>query len=604
MTSSAPKSPLSATLLELLRLLRPYWAWLLLSALAGAAAGAATVALLARLTDVIHQPDGITSGLLSALLALSAMTLVGRAVSLIATNWVGQRLVAQVRQALARKILAAPIDALERYRTHRLIPVLTHDVDTISSTVFALAALAIAIAVALGCLLYLAWLSLPMFGLLILALALGTVVQRLAQRRGLAGFQRARDAEERLHKAYRSLGEGAKELRLHRPRRQHVFERQVMGTIEEISRINSRATNTFVVAGAFGSALYFLLIALVLAWSAQRTPEPGVLAGFVLVLLYLKGPLDQIASILPAVSRARVALERIADLSTRFSTPEPIPLVACGGQGPAAVMRECIELRVARYAYEPSQIDARQGDDGEDCEAGERFEVGPLNLRIDRASIVFIVGENGSGKTTLVKLLLGLYAPQEGQVLLDGQPVTADNRDEYRQLFGTVFSDFYLFEELIGDGKAEDDASGGDGRRAAAASAYLERLDIAHKVVIRNGAFSTVDLSTGQRKRLALVHAYLEGRQVLVFDEWEADQDPEFRRLFYRQLLPELRRKGHTLVVISHDERYFDVADQLVRIRNGCIVAQPTSPQAGSGFRPESFGTEDPVLDADARKVA
>jgi len=562
----------SATLRELGALLRPYAGWLLLSALVGTLAGVATVALLARLAEVIREPGHIAGGVLLAVLGLSALTLVGRAVSLLLTNWVGQGVVAQIRQALARKILAAPIDALERYRVHRLIPVLTHDIDTVSSTVFALAALAIACAVAGGCLLYLAWLSLPMFGLLLLALACGVLVQRLAQRRGLSGFQKARQAEERLHKAYRSLSEGAKELRLHRQRRQHVYERQVRDTIEEIGHVNIRATNAFVAANAFGSALYFLLISLVMAWAMQRLPEPAVLGSFVLVLLYLKGPLDQIASILPAIGRAWVALERIADLSTRFSTAEPIPLAApTGGPAPRAELRDCIELRGIGYGYEEAPAD----DDEEGVRAGparaSRFEVGPLSLRIGKGSIVFIVGENGSGKTTLVKLLLGLYAPQRGQVLLDGKAVTDATRDEYRQLFGTVFADFYLFDELMGDG-ADGLLCGREA--AAAARAYLERLDIAHKVTIRDGAFDTLDLSTGQRKRLALLHAYLEGRQVLVFDEWAADQDPAFRRLFYRQLLPELRSKGHTLIVISHDDRYFDVADEVVHVRDGRIVAR------------------------------
>src|SRR5256885_4561781 len=127
----------------------------------------------------------------------------------------------------------------------------------------------------------------------------------------------------------------------------------------------------------------------------------------------------------------------------------------------------------------------------------------------------------------------------------------------YRQLFTTVFSDFYLFEDLV--------AGGEEGQAAAlpeAALPYLQRLEIAHKVSVRNGGFSTIDLSTGQRKRLALVHAYLEGRPVLVFDEWAADQDPSFRHLFYTELLPELRARGHLLVVISHDDRYFHLADR------------------------------------------
>lgn len=544
--------PASSQAAEISRLLRPFVPWLLLSVIAGMGAGAATVSLLATINEVLNRPGGMAGGLLLTFVSLCAMALLGRAVSDISINHVGQRLVAQVRKSLAQKILAAPIDALERYRTHRLMPVLTQDVDMISDVAFALASTLIALAIAMGCLVYLAFLSLPLFGLLLVALALGTTIQTLAQARGIAGFWKAREHEEQLHKAYRGISEGAKELRMHRVRRRRIFGEQIEGTVDAIRDINRKAINTYVLATAFGSALFFLLIALILGWASLRTMEPVVLSGFVLVLLFLKGPVDQIAGALPGVGRARVAFQRIADLSARFASPEPhLPLDRPSVDLP---FEDTIELRDVRYAF-----DAPQG--------GQPFVLGPVNLSLRKGELVFVVGDNGSGKTTMIKLLLGLYAPQEGAVVLDGKAVTAEARDDYRQLFTTVFSDFYLFEDLV---------AGEEGGRMPAlpeaASPYLERLEIAHKVSVKDGVFSTVDLSTGQRKRLALVHAYMEGRPVLVFDEWAADQDPAFRHLFYTELLPELRAKGHLLVVISHDDRYFHLADRVVQMRAGQIV--------------------------------
>ena len=143
----------------------------------------------------------------------------------------------------------------------------------------------------------------------------------------------------------------------------------------------------------------------------------------------------------------------------------------------------------------------------------------------------------------------------------NGKALGTDDRDDYRQLFTTVFADYYLFDDLL---KAET--------VPAEAERYLERLEVAHKVSIKDGGFTTTDLSSGQRKRLALMAAWLEGRPILVFDEWAADQDPAFRQIFYTELLPDLRRLGKTIVVISHDDRYFGSADQLVRLRHGCIV--------------------------------
>lgn len=541
---------------EFTRLLRPFLPWILLSAVMGIGAGAATVALLGTINRVLNGQGGLSGGLLLTFIGLCAAALFGRMVSDVSTNFVGQRVVAQVRKSLAQKILSAPIDALERYRTHRLMPVLSQDVDMISDVAFALSATLIACVTALGCLAYLAYLSLPLFGVLMVALVVGASVQTVAQIRGVNGFWKAREHEDQLHKAYRAISEGAKELRMHRVRRQRMFGGQIERIVDNIRTVNGRAINTFVVAAAFGSGLFFLLIALILGWAAFRPTEPAVLSGFVLVLLYLKGPMDQIAGALPAVGRARVAFRRIADLSARFATPEPHLHV--GRAGDPLKLEGEIALRGVRYVF-----DAPEG--------GEAFALGPIDLRLRRGEMVFVVGDNGSGKTTLIKLLLGLYAPHEGEVAIDGTAIGPELRDDYRQLFTTVFSDFYLFEDLAaGEGEAHGEAS--MQVLPQRALPYLERLEIAHKVSLKDGAFTTTDLSTGQRKRLALVHAYLEGRPVLVFDEWAADQDPTFRHLFYTELLPELRAKGHLLVVISHDDRYFHLADRVITMRAGRIA--------------------------------
>ncbi|MDF2490572.1 MAG: pyoverdine biosynthesis protein, partial [Pseudomonas sp.] len=402
----------------------------------------------------------------------------------------------------------------------------------------------------LGCLAYLAYLSLPMFALLLVALVIGTVIQYVARARGIRGFEAAREAEDALQKHYSAIAAGAKELRIHRPRRQRMFSQRIEATAEQICATNIRSVNTFVVAKTFGSMLFFVVIGLVLALqSLWLGIDKAVLSGFVLVLLYMKGPLEYLVMTLPVISRANIAFKRIAELAEQFSSPEP-HLLLNGKDAPKPTLRQ-LELRDVHYAF--PAVDGSQA-----------FALGPINLSIAQGEIVFIVGENGGGKTTLIKLLLGLYAPQGGEILLDGEPVLAARRDDYRQLFTTIFADYYLFDELVQ----------GDQQVPGTANRYLERLEIAHKVSIRDGAFSTTDLSTGQRKRLALLNAWLEERPVLVFDEWAADQDPVFRRIFYTELLPELKALGKTIIVISHDDRYFDIADQLVRMQAGQVVSE------------------------------
>jgi putative pyoverdin transport system ATP-binding/permease protein len=195
----------------------------------------------------------------------------------------------------------------------------------------------------------------------------------------------------------------------------------------------------------------------------------------------------------------------------------------------------------------------READDGV-------FAVGPLDLELSPGEVVFVIGGNGSGKTTLAKLLVGLYAPETGCIELNDALVGAETREGYRQSFSAVFSDFHLFDKLLGI------ASGGLDERALQ---LLRSLELERHVVVKDGAFSTTQLSLGQRKRLALLVARLEDRSVYVFDEWAADQDPAYKDVFYRELLPELRASGKAVLVITHDDHYFGLADRCLRLENG-----------------------------------
>ena len=542
--------PPRGALHELLVLLKPFRLIVTLSVVLGMVGGLSVTVLLATINSALHAQDGLTQGVVMLFAGLCLLALFSSICSDIGTNYVGQHIIAKLRKELGEKVLSAPMEQIERYRSHRLIPVLTHDVDTISDFAFAFAPLAISMTVTLGCLGYLAMLSWPMFLMMVVAIIIGTAVQYLAQGHGIKGFMEARDAEDELQKHYNAIAEGAKELRIHRPRRQRMFVSGIQATADFICRTQIKSINTFVIAKTFGSMLFFVVIGLALALqSFWPSADKTVMSGFVLVLLYMKGPLEHLIGTLPIVSRAQIAFRRIAELSEQFSSPEPHLMLADKGTKASPVQQ--LELRDVSFAFPP-------------VAGSDAFRLGPVNLTINEGEIIFIVGENGCGKTTLIKLLLGLYPPQQGEVRLNGHLVNAENRDDYRQLFTTIFADYYLFDDVVqGDQHIPEDAN-----------TYLQRLEIAHKVSVLDGKFTTTDLSTGQRKRLALVNAWLEERPVLVFDEWAADQDPTFRRIFYTELLPDLKRLGKTIIVISHDDRYFNVADQLVRMEAGRVMTE------------------------------
>lgn len=542
--------PTRGVIKDLFTLLKPFRLIVIASTLLGMVGGLSVTVLLATINNALHAEGGLTQNVVTLFAGLCLLALTSSIFSDIGTNYVGQHIIAKLRKELGEKVLSAPIEQIERYRSHRLIPVLTHDVDTISDFAFSFSALAISMTVTIGCMGYLATLSWPMFLMMGSAIVIGTVIQYIASGRGMQGFRKARDYEDDLQKHYNAVAEGAKELRIHRPRRHRMFVSGIAETADKICATQVRSVNIFVVAKTLGSMLFFVVIGLALAMqSLWPSADKAVMSGFVLVLLYMKGPLEHVIAALPIIGRAQIAFRRIADLSEQFSSPEPHLLLSEPAHPPTAV--RSLELTNVSYSF-PS------------VEGATPFKLGPVNLKIEQGDIVFIVGENGCGKTTLIKLLLGLYAPQQGEIRLNEQIIDALNRDDYRQLFTTIFADYYLFDDVVqGDTHIPEDAN-----------KYLQRLEIAHKVSVRDGSFTTTDLSTGQRKRLALVNAWLEERPVLVFDEWAADQDPTFRRIFYTELLPDLKRLGKTIIVISHDDRYFDVADQLVRMNAGKVLTE------------------------------
>jgi cyclic peptide transporter len=265
---------------------------------------------------------------------------------------------------------------------------------------------------------------------------------------------------------------------------------------------------------------------------------------FVIILLYLIGPVNTILRSVPAIMQIRIAWTRIQ----QFIKDIPATLDLSVVPEPRSMKASSLRAESVTFQYEK---------DGEQ----DGFAVGPIDFEVRAGEILFIIGGNGSGKTTLAKLLTGLYKPDGGRLLINDRVVDNERLSEY---FSAVFSPAHLFEKLY---SVDIEA------KAVEADSYLKLLDLDGKVQIRNNEYSTIRLSGGQRKRLALLQCYLEDCPIYLFDEWAADQDPGYRRFFYRTLLPEMRRSGKIVIAITHDDHYFDVADRVMRMEEGRLVA-------------------------------
>jgi putative ATP-binding cassette transporter len=261
----------------------------------------------------------------------------------------------------------------------------------------------------------------------------------------------------------------------------------------------------------------------------------------VMAMLYIIGPISIIANSIPGLIQGNIALRQLRQLLDDM----PLETVI---EEPGKAALSCDEIRLVNLSYVYGREDA--------------FQIGPINLQFKRGQISFIVGGNGSGKSTLAKVISGHYQATQGEIWYDQQRINDSNLFCARQSVAAIYLDFYLFPRLFGLAAAD----------LQKAQYYLEKLGLAHKVSLQGDRFSTIDLSDGQRKRLALLAAYLEDKNLYVFDEWAADQDPEFKRVFYTDLLPQFKRDGKIVVVISHDDRYFDQADQLIWMEHGKLL--------------------------------
>ena len=456
------------------------------------------------------------------------------------------RLGQTLRVRVVEKVLASELPVLERLGTARIVNSLSRDATTIGDSGEAMIDGLQAIIFVGFAFLYILWLSLPAFILSVLSAVLSVTIVLRNQARTQALLARTRAREVEFLDNVTDAIDGFKEARLNSRRREdlkkdiHATSDAVTVLREEIEDVHTRST----ILGR--SSLYMLVAMVTFLLPAVVQTYGEVISETVTAILFVVGPLGLLVGIVPYLERANEAARAIGELEAQLDEEHATapPSTANGTTHAAAV--EPIRLDEVRFVYK-----AGDGD----------FVLGPISVTIDVGQIVFLTGGNGSGKSTLLKIVTGLYVPSSGRVLTGDAPVTSENIQSYRENFSAVFSDFRLFRRLYGMLGTSD----------AAATARLKRMQLAHKVQFDGDRFSTLELSTGQRKRLALVVALLEERPILVFDELAADQDPEFRRVLYEELLPSLRDEGRTVIAATHDDRYFHVADKVVKLEYGKV---------------------------------
>ncbi len=613
--------------MKFIRFLWTLSSWnLLLATIAGLISGVGNAMLISTINRSINQ--GSFANAFVFFIALAISILVTGIVSQFLLINLSQNAIYQLRLRLSRDILAAPLPHLERLGENRLLAALTEDIRILSQSFSIVPSLCIDLATVIGALTYLAFLSGPIFALTIGSSALSIAFIQLRLKKAQTLMRVAREEEDTLLKHFQSIIKGNKELKLNRSRREDFATNYLHSSAAKLRQKNTIAMKDFAIANGLGQMTQFLAVGFILFILPGLMQIPvSMLSSYIIITTFLGLPMQNLLHRAPEIIRANVSLRKIEMMELSLATESEFVPERSKPERDRKFSR--LKLDRVTYLYHPddrSQVPHFPPHPPEDMPPNRRVEgdrddrdkiahlpphphderpprhdmghnghpprhrpddlehrghpprhrpdfpppeelergflLGPIDLELAAGEVTFIVGGNGSGKSTLAKVITGLYPPQAGAIYLDDVLITEQNQEWYREHFSSIFHDFYLFEQCLGFDRANLDREVED---------YLQQLQLDRKVSVKNGVLSTIDLSQGQRKRLALLVNYLEDRPIYLFDEWASDQEPLFRDLFYKQILVKLKERGKAVIVITHDDRYFHLADRLIKLNYGKI---------------------------------
>jgi putative pyoverdin transport system ATP-binding/permease protein len=504
--------------------------------------GLANMTIIILITTSIDSDVGVKYLLFFYGLA-AAVYLLGRRYVQVRLTKVSRDLTYDFRIKLIEKIFSTSFQKFEKIDRGKVYTVLNDDVSMIGDTSNTLIMFITSFITASGAFLYLATIAFWATILTILLVTSIVVLYYTVSQRANVHFNDARNARDDFMRMVNGMIDGFKELSL-RTKKKLEFRSDIVQSADLYRNKVTAAGIRFVNAAIVGeSLLVFLLAGVVFLMPRLFAGIPNyTIMSFVIVLLYLIAPINGMLGAVPGLIQFRIAWIRV----TQFLDEIPANLELETNSTHNVQKVESIQASGIVFRYQNKTDD-------------QAFVVGPIDLEVKAGEILFIVGGNGSGKTTMAKILTGLYKPDEGEVKINGRVVHGDSLSEN---YSAVFSPCYLFERLYGINADE---------KSEKLLWYLKLLDLDQKVKIEAGKYSTTELSGGQRKRLALLQCYLEDLPIYLFDEWAADQDPEYRGFFYYKLLPEMKAAGKIVIVVTHDDHFFNVADKILKMNQGII---------------------------------
>lgn len=461
-----------------------------------------------------------------------------------------EKVVSDLRKRISDKVRKSELRVIEDVGSADIYARITQDANLISqSAAFIINALQSAIMI-VACMFYLAYLSPIAFLLIAISISLSFIYYMRRQQKIRGDIQAMFEKETEFFGSLEEIISGIKELKLHHKKNVQVFS--AFETLaEEAQAIKTRTGFHYVYNMTFSQMFFYMLIGATALLMPFLTEDTVTSYAIVTALLFIIGPIETIVSSVQVFTKANMAAKNIHHLEetlTNFNT-------VLWPENPLKV-RPLRFQSIIRYEDLTFTYTENVGESS--------FNVGPMDFEVRKGEILMLVGGNGSGKSTLLKIISGLYLPDSGRITVDDQMVGDKNYATYRELFSAVFTDFHLFRKLYGTDRVSP----------TPIDQYLKMFGIDHKTTFASGQFTQLNLSTGQRKRLALIASILDDKPIFVFDEVASDQDPAFRKFFYEEFIQDLRAQDKTIILVSHDDRYFHVADRVIKMEYGQMVAE------------------------------
>jgi putative ATP-binding cassette transporter len=450
------------------------------------------------------------------------------------------------RTRLSYKVHQVELSFIEKMGSNNLYSRLTQNDTLISQAMPQLTAGAQVSVLIIFSFLYLAYISPLTFFIAMIMIVVG-ITLFLAQTKLIkSSLQEVKKKENTYFKSISDMVNGFKEIKINKQRAHDILD-DVTYVSDESRQLKIQAGRKEAKMWGFGRTfIYALLPILVFVVPNFTNEHADDIFKITATLLFIVGPITILVNTLPLVNRVNFVIDELIKLEVDM---DEMSANAKEQQKDLNALGEFKRITLNNISFSYPNDPAG-------------FSSGPFNESINAGELIFVVGGNGSGKSTFLKLLIGLYYPVNGNIIVNDTPINNFSYPVYRNFFSIVLTDFHLFEKLYGIRDIDPEK----------VNKWLKKMKMNHKVSYQNGQFSSTNLSTGQRKRLAFIAAILEDKPILILDEFAADQDPQFRQFFYEELLLELRDEGRTIIAVTHDDHYFHVADRVLKMDNGKLV--------------------------------